>query len=274
MWLVTACYAPSAAPGAPCSSLGDCPTGLSCVRVDGELRCVAGPVAIDAGGDAFVTDGAIDSSAPDGLGPDAAPAAPWMLVQTRGAQAQDVTFQATTQGNLIVVAVQTGDNGAATAVTDNASSTYVAIAGSRSIYNGADLAVELWYAANANASATRITASAPTVYSVVMWEVANIASVAPLTATSKLDTQAASTTPLGAAITTTTPGEFVVSAIIVENNVTSIRQGNPFTNDHTTFGNGWAHLSSTSASVGTYQAQWNATAGVSCASSAAFRIGP
>ena len=53
---------------------------------------------------------------------------------------------------------------------------------------------------------------------------------------------------------------------------TGITSGNEFTDDFTTFGNGWAHITSTSATAGTHQASWYTASpvGVYCASTVAF----
>jgi hypothetical protein len=113
------------------------------------------------------------------------------------------------------------------------------------------------------------------VLATVMWEVAGIDPTSPLDKGTKLDDQAASTMPLGASITTSAAGEFVVSVVIVSGSVSGIHAGSLFTNDHRTFGNGWAHLTDPASAPGTYQAQWDQVfSGGSCASSAAFFVGP
>jgi len=59
---------------------------------------------------------------------------------------------------------------------------------------------------------------------------------------------------------------------LVENVVFRARTGNEFTNDHVANGNGWAHLTSPTATAGVHQAQWDqSTAGRYCAGAAAFK---
>jgi len=113
------------------------------------------------------------------------------------------------------------------------------------------------------------------VYAIVAWEVAGLDPLNPLGSASKLDDRPATTTPLGAAITTTTAGELVISIAIVANQVSGLTAGSAFTNDQTTFGNGWAHLTDNKAPAGTYQAQWEQpNLGPYCAASASFRLAP
>jgi len=262
--LVASCYAPETRSGAPCTpGLANCPSGQTCELVAGAHVCVAGAVP-DAGPDILV-------DAPT----DGGTARPWTLVQARGSSnGRRVTIAASGAAHLIVVAVQTALN-QVTSVTDDANNTYVPVAGSRAVDMAQTTAVELWYAASSSAGATTITAGGDPIYAVVAWEVAGIRGVNPLDAVSKLENQPQSTTPFGASITTSAAGEFVVSAIIVANAVTGVTMGSAFTNDLTTFGNGWAHLTSASSPAGTYQARWTQPdPGTSCATSAAFFAGP
>ncbi|MFN0248341.1 MAG: hypothetical protein ACKV2T_15730 [Kofleriaceae bacterium] len=263
--LWTACYSPTITPGAPCDlALDNCPRGQRCELVGGESFCVTsdGPRP-DA--DAAPSDASMD--------PDAMLNA-WTLVQHEGAQGVNVSFPKTVVGNLIVVGVETNAGGAVTSVNDDAGNSYVRANGSRSVNVEKDFAVEVWYANNAMGGAGTITATAPTVYGVVMWEVDGFGPPDPIGNVVKVDEQASSTTPDGAPITTTTFGEFVVSIVIVANFISGIRNGNAFTNDETVYGNGWAHLTSNTAPPGMYMAEWNALGGVSCTSSVAFRVNP
>jgi len=199
----------------------------------------------------------------------------WSLVQTRGSTGSDTPIAASTAGNLIVVGVETANVGQVVAVTDTANNVYVRVLGSRAINEVQGLGIELWYAKNAKAGATRITVDGATVRAVVAWEAAGLDPVNPLGSASKLDDRPATTTPLGAAITTTTAGELVISIAIVGNAVSGLTAGSAFTNDQMTFGNGWAHLTNNQAPAGTYQAQWNQpNAGAYCATSASFRLAP
>jgi hypothetical protein len=75
-------------------------------------------------------------------------------------------------------------------------------------------------------------------------------------------------------VTTTQAGDFIVSVLYANaSNLSAISTGNEFTDDFKTYGNGWAHITSTSATAGTHQASWYTAApsGVYCASTVAFR---
>jgi hypothetical protein len=272
--IAAGCYSGHAAPGAPCTpSLDNCPTNQTCALVSGEYVCVEGAVP-----DAALADSpemTIDASPVIDAGIDAAPAVPWSLVQTKATTSGTLNVTATGSGHLLVVAIEGTQAGNVTAVADNAGNTYTAIPNNRAVASAFSVGLELWYAVNSKPGATAVTITAPTVYSAVVWEVANIRTTAPLDTATKLDDQAASTMPLGASITTTQARDFVISVVIVDNVVSGLHTGSAFTNDHTTFGNGWAHLTSNSAPAGTYQAAWDqGTAGAYCAVSAAFFVSP
>ncbi len=244
------CYAPSAVSGAPCSDAGLCPD---------PFRCVVGVCVV--GDDAMVN---ADSTRP----------VPWHLVQTAGTMSgSTLTIMATGADHLIVVGIELSNTESVSAVIDNAGDAYTAVPKARATSAADTDAVELWYAPASNAGATAITVTATSESAVVMWEVANIRTVAPIDAAAIANDQASSGTPLGASITTTAADDFVVSVAIVANVIDSIRAGNAFTNDQKTKGNGWAHLTDSMAAAGTYQAQWDENiSGVSCASSAAFFV--
>lgn len=273
--LVASCYSGHAASGAPCTpALANCPQGQSCALVSGDYICIEG-AAVDAAQDGSSSDAVVDAAKPVDAGIDAAPLAPWTLVQTAGGTASSLAITASGGGHLIVVAVETTAIGPVTSVSDSAGNTYVAAVGGRSASATFGAGLELWYAAGAKPGATTVTATAPTVYAMVIWEVAGIRTTSPVDRVTKLDDQAATTLPVGASITTTAAGDYVVSVAIVDNTVSGIHAGNAFTNDRTTFGNGWAHLTSNSAAAGTYQARWDQpTSGAYCATSVAFFIGP
>lgn len=284
MVVVAACYSPTARPGAPCTlELDNCPSGQRCELVAGESICVeagGGSGVIDAADDARPTSDAPPGDAPvvdmmmiDMMPPADSSPAGWTLVQVEGESGNDVTFDASGAGNLLVVGIETSAGGAVTTVTDNVGNTYVRATGSRGVNAQQNFGAEIWYAVNAIAGANRIVATAGTVYGVVVWEVAGMGAVT-LGNVAKLDDQPATTTPRGAPIATTTAGEFVVSIVIVQLSVSPIMPSSEFTNDESVFMNGWAHLTSNAAPPDTYTAEWNATNGVYCASSAAFRKGP
>jgi len=75
-------------------------------------------------------------------------------------------------------------------------------------------------------------------------------------------------------VTTSQAGDFIVSILFaVDTNISGISPGNEFTNDFTTNGNGWAHITSNSVPAGTHQASWitSTPQGIYCASTVAFR---
>jgi hypothetical protein len=279
--VVASCYSPHVVVGAPCSPAeSNCPEPQWCAPVGGGYACVEGPAA-DARPDDSPSDTVIDTSMlidtpiPIDAQPDAAVVPGWQLIQTKGSTNPTTAMAPSGAGNLIIVAVETSHTSLVTSVTDDASNIYVAVPGGRSINTNEVLGLELWYAKNSLPGATAVTATASTHYATVMWEVSGISTTNPLHTVTKLDNQAASTTPLGASITTTVAGEFVVSVAIVANSVDGIHAGNAFTNDHRTYGNGWAHLTDPTAAPGTYTAQWDQNVtGRYCASSAAFFTGP
>jgi hypothetical protein len=261
--LISACYSAKPQPGTPCTpSLANCPSGQQCALLDGDFVCLDELPGIDAGTD------------PDMLVPDVPPdgVTPWSLVQTRGSVGVDVDFTASAAGNTIIVGVETSDNEPVDTLTDNVNNEYVRVADSRAINDAADNGIELWYVKSSVSGATRIVAGGNNIHAVVMWEVAGLDKINPLGNVARLSDRPSSTTPLGAPITTTTTGEFVVSIAIVANTVSGLSSSSAFTNDHTTFGNGWAHLTNEQADPGTYQAQWGQpTSAGYCASTAAFR---
>ena len=271
VWLlVAACYSPKPVPGTPCTpAIANCPGDQFCALVDGDYYCVeelptdARPI------DEVPNDGAIDAPPPDGA------IANWTLVRTSGAMGNDTTSAATAAGSTIIVGIETDDTDAVDTLTDNANNTYVRVLGSRATTADEDLGIELWYAKNSLAGATRITATGDTIFAVVMWEVAGLHPTVPLGTVARLQEQNATQSPSGAPITTATPGEFVVSIAIVGNAVSGLETGSAFTNDHFTFGNGWAHLTSATAPSSTYTARWDQpSAAAYCATTASFRRAP
>jgi hypothetical protein len=255
------CFAPKPTPGAPCSPAApSCPDGETCAQLNGSFQCLAQAPGADAGP---AIDDAAEPPPVDG------PPPPWQLVQTKDTLGASLNIAPSTGGAVVVVGIETSSGAAVTSVTDEKGSTYVAIA--RATNEARGFAIELWYAPDVHAGAKRITAGAPAVSAMVAWEVANLRTTGALATFATLDDQAATPTPLGAPIATTEAGEFVVSVAIVGNMVSGIDASGAFTNDHTTLGNGWAHLTDAQAPPGAYQAAWDQpTAGVYCAASAAF----
>ena len=186
-----------------------------------------------------------------------------------------LTIPATGTGHLIAVALMFNGGTSVASVSDNAaggSNTYVS-AGARATKGNAS--TEIWYAVNSNSGATVVTpnfSGSPTHVEMTVWEVSGISTSPPDALNVSSGTVTLNNTP-GPAVTTTQVGDFVLSVLFaVETNFTTITSGNEFTNDFETFGNGWAHITSTSATAGTHQASWYTPSptGTYCASTVAF----
>jgi hypothetical protein len=260
--VLAGCFSPHLATGAPCSPEAPiCPPPQSCAQINGSYECSDGMPA-DANPDSPPTHG-------DALTGDAA-SGPWTLVQTATATTATTSIRASNAQDLIVVAIETTNGGSISSITDNAGNTYVAILEARAAVAAADRSVEVWYAKDTAAGATAITVTAATLYATVVWEVSGLDQHHPLDTSTVLSDQAATTTPVGASITTASTGEFVISVVIAADQITSLATG-VFTNDETTNFNGWAHLTLASAPPATYQTQWSQNvSGAYCASSVAF----
>ena len=197
------------------------------------------------------------------------------LVQTASTTNASLPVNPTATGNLLVIAVNVGGPGLLTGITDDAddgSNMYVnagvdAYAGPGNP-NGT---TTIWYVKNSKGRVRNITpAGSYTTVAYTFWEFSGVDTSSPLDATSTLQNQSASLTPLGPSITTTKPGELVISAVIVANNVTHIHAGNAFTNDALPFGDGFAHLIATS--TGTFNAQWDQNpTGIYASNAASFK---
>jgi hypothetical protein len=170
------------------------------------------------------------------------------------------TITATGSGHLIVVGWQSAGGDLKTtmsSVTDNVGNTYVEAGAARSVDAAETDWNDIWYAKNCTAGATSIviTPSTSDTGGVVIWEFSGVDGDAPLDQTATLNSQAATATPTGAAVTITAPNEVVITLLDEAYGLTGIVSGNPFVNDSTLFGNGWAHY--ITSSTGTYFAQWN-----------------
>jgi hypothetical protein len=187
------------------------------------------------------------------------------------------TITSTGSGHLLVVGIQMG-GGVSTSttissVTDNAGNVYAEAGAARSIDSGASSVADIWYAANSIAGATTITITTSASTSgagAVIWEFSGVSTSSPLDKTAVLNSQPSSATVSGAAVTTTSSAEVVISLAAVAGNVTGIASGNSFTSDSTLKGNGWAHL--VTSSTGTYAAQWTQSpSGTYTSSTASFK---
>lgn len=199
----------------------------------------------------------------------------WALVQAVGSTTSPVTIAPSTSGTLIVVAVHATSPATVTAIADDAGNSYAAIPAAHATNSSPPDDLELWYASDARPGATAITVTANSLISAVIWEVAGIQAASPLDTATVLDSQAATTTPIGPSITTAGAGELVISVAIVANGISGTHAGNEFTNDLRTRGDGWAHLTDPAAPAGTHQAEWDqGTSGRYCATAAAFLPAP
>jgi hypothetical protein len=210
------------------------------------------------GGDAG-EDAAIDASTVGGA---------WTLLHDI-ASGNPLAFPPTTAGSLIVVM---GGPGPMT-VTDNGNNTYVNAGHADLAMTGESL--ELWYTTNASEGVTQIDGGASATF-LAVWEVGGIEPITALDMIRIASDQPASTAPLGAAVTTTRSGDFVVTGIIGASTINGLATGSTdFTRDSLVQANGLGHLTDTSPPIGTYQPQWDQfmSAG-SCSITAAFFTQP
>jgi len=202
---------------------------------------------------------------------------PWAIVNkaSKAGSITNLTIPATGAGNLIAVAIMFNGTTSVASVSDNAGNSYVS-AGARSALG--TLSVEVWYAVNSIAGATVVTPafnSPPTHVGITTWEVSGISTARPDAMNTGIGPVVANT--LGPAVTTSQSGDFIVSVMYAPaGNFSGMSGGNEFTDDFTTNGNGWAHITSTSAAAGTHQASWFSAApnGRYCASTVAFLPAP
>jgi hypothetical protein len=204
----------------------------------------------------------------------------WAIVNETSNAGNPITnlaIPATGAGHLIAVALMFNGSTSVTRISDNAtgsSNTYVS-AGARSTIDG--FSTEVWYAVNSKSGATVVTpafAASPGHVEITVWEVSGISTLPPVAANISSGSVTLDNTP-GPAVTTTEASDFIVSVLFAgDADFTSISAGNAFTDDFTTGGNGWAHLTSNSSPAGNYQARWfTATpAGKYCASTVAFLV--
>jgi hypothetical protein len=198
----------------------------------------------------------------------------WAIVhKTSNAGAiTSLTVPATGSGHLIAVALMFNGTTAVSGISDNAGNSY-ATAGVRTT-SGSN-SVEIWYAESSTSGATVITpnfVSQPAHVEITVWEVSGVLAM-PIDANSTVSGTLTANNTTGPAVTTSMAGDFVISVMMAVNTtLTSISSANAFTDDFTTFGNGWAHLTSNSSSAGTKQASWYSASptGGYCASTVAF----
>jgi hypothetical protein len=199
----------------------------------------------------------------------------WAIVNkaSRSGAITSLTVPSTLSGDTIVVALIFNGTTSVTSVSDNAGNTYVS-AGARSTV--ANFAVEIWYASSAASGATIVTptfAGSPTHLEMTEWEVSGVSAGVP-DATAIASGSVVSSNTAGPPITTSRTGDFIVSALFAGAvDFSSISSGNAFTDDFSTNGNGWAHITSNSTAAGTYQPSWytaDTLVGKYCGSTVAF----
>jgi len=189
--------------------------------------------------------------------------------------ASTCTIPSTGGGN-VLVAAWTSARGAGgttiTSVTDNAGNVYTEAGGARATDTAANTMADIWYAEKSVAGATVVTITpspSGTAGTAVIWEFSGVEPNSPLDQTAVLNSQSATTTPVGASVATTSPSEVIVSVANVEGTVTGMASGNSFTSDSTASGEGWAHF--IVSSTGTYAPQWKtSTSGTFCSSTVSF----
>jgi hypothetical protein len=200
--------------------------------------------------------------------------ATWAIVNmaSNGGSITNLTIPATGTGHLIAVAMMLNGGASVASISDNAGNVYVSAGARSTIYQGGS---EIWYAVSSKSGATLITptiAGSPTRVQITEWEVSGLSNVT--TDAARISNGTVSSNTPGPAVTTTQAGDFIVSVLYANaSNLSAISTGNEFTDDFKTYGNGWAHITSTSATAGTHQASWYTAApsGVYCASTVAFR---
>jgi hypothetical protein len=176
---------------------------------------------------------------------------------------------------VIAVALLFNGSTSVSSVSDNAGNVYVS-AGARAVKG--PISSEIWYALNSKSGATVITPSfgaPPTHVEITEWEISGLATAAPDAVNAASGFVTLNNTA-GPAVTTTQPDDFVISVLFASTaSFTTLSSGSAFTDDFTTHGNGWAHLTSDTSSPGAEQASWftASPSGVYCSSTVAFLNG-
>lgn len=187
-----------------------------------------------------------------------------------------LTIPATGTGNLIAVGLMFNGGTSVATVSDNAGNSYVSAGARATVASGS---TEIWYAVNSKPGATVVTptfADPLTHVEITVWEVSGISTSAPDVTNTSLGSMTLNDTP-GPAVTTTHANDFILSILFaMDATFIGVSSGNEFTNDFLTNGNGWAHITSTSAPAGTYQSSWFTPTpqGLYCGSTVAFRPAP
>jgi len=180
------------------------------------------------------------------------------------------TISATGSGNLIVVLGIIPSSGAVSSITDGGN-TYVDCGAIGARSTARDI---IWYAENSISGKTTLTFnfSGGGSANFYIYEVSGIATSSSLDQAAHVDDQAASTTPLGAAVTTSQAGDFIASIGESAGSISAIHAGNEFTSDQLQSGNSYSSITSTSATAGSHQAQWDSTNSIYSSVTASFKI--
>jgi len=221
-----------------------------------------------------MTDGPSMTDAPSDGG-----AWPITLVQSASANTMSnvaslpVSIAPTAAGSVVIVAVtqdrETTVN--VSSIADNAAgggNVYVS-AGVRTIDDVCGNTVEIWYATNVKAGATRVTVAldTPAPYELWVMEVSGLSSTAPREAGKTIATQPAATL-VSAPLVTTAGRAFVVSTMASCGDGKQLVGGSAFTALPALNGQDTAYLVTTAA--GTYAASWTTTNDTWAASTVAF----
>ena len=206
---------------------------------------------------------------------------PWELVQTVSVTNDrlDATIHVNPlgAGHLVVVALNIDEAGTVKTIADSGASNQYRLIQAGSVQSmSVDASLWLYYVENSRPGADEILIAATHAISgVVVWEVAGVRTDDSLDAAATLNDQPPSKEPLGPQITTSAPGDFVVSVALANGRITRMHPDNEFTFDDDGQGNGWSHLTDSRAPAGLHWAQWDQmSADQTCSGAAAFQIGP
>jgi hypothetical protein len=185
-----------------------------------------------------------------------------------------VTVPSSSTGNLLVFAICPGaidDN--VSSVSDNGSgggNSWVSANARSTDVNGGSC--EIWYAKNSKAAATTLTLNMTTSANLALWyaEFSGIDTSIPLDSVNTTSGHASSTTVTAPSVTPTISKAVIFSASAVQNTITALHSGSPFTALTITSGDDAAYL--VSSSIAAYGAAWDQnSSGTYCASTAAFK---
>jgi hypothetical protein len=183
----------------------------------------------------------------------------WDIINKASAEGSPLTtltIPSTGTGNVIVIGLVFNGTTKVSTVSDNAGNLYVS-AGAHSVKG--NLSSDIWYALNSKSGATSVSvtfAGSPTHAEMTEWEVAGLANTAP-DATGIASGIVSTTTQNGAAVTTSQTGDFVVAVLFASSaKFSGTASGSGWTDDFTTNGNGYAHLTGDTSPAGAYQPSW------------------